>query len=43
MSSAVSHTTIPQNRLPPLQPGDRLTRDEFKRRYEAMEQLKKAE
>ena len=27
----------------PLEPGDRLTRDEFERRYEAMPQLKKAE
>ncbi len=29
--------------LPPLEPGDRLTRAEFERRYEAMPQLKKAE
>jgi hypothetical protein len=29
--------------LPPLEPGDRLSRDEFERRYEAMPQLKKAE
>jgi Uma2 family endonuclease len=29
--------------IPPLEPGDRLTRDEFERRYEAMPQLKKAE
>ncbi len=29
--------------LPPLEPGDRLTRDEFERRYEAMPDLKKAE
>jgi Uma2 family endonuclease len=29
--------------LPPLEPGDRLTRDEFERRYEAMPNLKKAE
>jgi Uma2 family endonuclease len=28
---------------PPLQNGDRLTRDEFERRYEAMPELKKAE
>lgn len=27
----------------PLEPGDRLTRDEFERRYDAMPQLKKAE
>jgi Uma2 family endonuclease len=29
--------------LPPLEPGDRLDRDEFERRYEAMPNLKKAE
>jgi Uma2 family endonuclease len=29
--------------IPPLEPGDRLTRDEFERRYEAMPNLKKAE
>jgi Uma2 family endonuclease len=29
--------------IPPLEPGDRLTRDEFERRYDAMPQLKKAE
>jgi Uma2 family endonuclease len=29
--------------IPPLEPGDRLSRDEFERRYEAMPQLKKAE
>jgi Uma2 family endonuclease len=29
--------------IPPLQNGDRLTRDEFERRYEAMPDLKKAE
>ena len=29
--------------LPPLENGDRLTRDEFERRYEAMPKLKKAE
>ena len=29
--------------LPPLEPGDRLTRDEFERRYNAMPDLKKAE
>jgi Uma2 family endonuclease len=33
----------PPRRLPPLQNGDRLTRDEFERRYEAMPHLKKAE
>ncbi len=30
-------------RIPPLEPGDHLTRDEFERRYEAMPELKKAE
>jgi hypothetical protein len=29
--------------IPPLEPGDRLTRAEFERRYEPMPQLKKAE
>ena len=29
--------------LPPLEPGDHLTRDEFERRYGAMPGLKKAE
>jgi len=29
--------------LPPLQPGDHLTADEFERRYDAMPELKKAE
>src|SRR3954465_4097664 len=29
--------------IPPLEPGDRLTRDEFERRYHAMPNLKKAE
>src|SRR2546427_3449968 len=29
--------------LPPLEGGDRLTRSEFERRYDAMPQLKKAE
>jgi Uma2 family endonuclease len=30
-------------KIPPLENGDRLTRDEFERRYDAMPQLKKAE
>ncbi|HEY2785471.1 MAG TPA: Uma2 family endonuclease [Fimbriiglobus sp.] len=30
-------------KIPPLQPGDRLTRPEFERRYQAMPQVKKAE
>ena len=29
--------------IPPLESGDRLSRDEFERRYDAMPQLKKAE
>src|SRR5438874_3939337 len=31
------------NAVPPLENGDRLTRSEFERRYEAMPHLKKAE
>ncbi|QYO64297.1 Uma2 family endonuclease [Leptolyngbya sp. 7M] len=34
---------IPPLRVPPLESGDRLTRHEFERRYEAMPNLKKAE
>jgi Uma2 family endonuclease len=33
----------PVARIPPLQPGDRLSRDEFERRYAAMKDVKKAE
>jgi len=45
MSTATSAVTEPTQArvIPPLQPGDRLTRDEFERRYEAMPHLKKAE
>src|SRR5437660_9218865 len=32
-----------QDRVPPLENGDTLTRDEFERRYAAMPHLKKAE
>lgn len=32
-----------KDRIPPLRNGDRLTRDEFERRYEAMPEVKKAE
>src|SRR6476659_3610409 len=32
-----------EGELPPLEPGDRLTREEFERRYDAMPNLKKAE
>jgi Uma2 family endonuclease len=35
--------TPPPDALLPLEPGDRLTRDEFERRYDAMPRLKKAE
>ena len=41
-SPSTSRTT-PVERVPALQNGDRLTRDEFERRYEAMPHLKKAE
>ena len=45
---AVSSTTAKppvarQSGVPPLENGDRLTRDEFERRYEAMPHIKKAE
>src|SRR5947209_2476661 len=40
MSSA---SRPPTEIIPPLEPGDRLTREEFERRYEAMPHLKKAE
>ncbi|HEX4589046.1 MAG TPA: Uma2 family endonuclease, partial [Gemmataceae bacterium] len=33
----------PKTRMPPLQSGDRLTAEEFERRYDAMPELKKAE
>ena len=36
-------TKPPEPRTPPLEPGDRLSRAEFERRYEAMPELKKAE
>src|ERR1700746_1699426 len=34
---------MPAQPLPPLESGERLTRDEFERRYDAMPGLKKAE
>lgn len=34
---------VPVAAVPPLEPGDRLTREEFERRYEAMPESKKAE
>jgi Uma2 family endonuclease len=39
----VAPTPKPEERIPPLQNGDRLTRAEFERRYDAMPELKKAE
>ncbi|NJN68148.1 MAG: Uma2 family endonuclease [Chloroflexaceae bacterium] len=44
-TTAVTTTEDPGERsvLPPLRPGDRLTREEFERRYEAMPHVKKAE
>ena len=38
-----SEAASPVERIPPLENGDRLTRPEFERRYEAMPHLKKAE
>jgi hypothetical protein len=45
MTKATIHQPKPieQERIPPLQTGDRLSRDEFERRYDAMPGLKKAE
>ena len=34
---------LPSEQIPPLESGDRLTREEFERRYEASPQVKKAE
>src|SRR5258708_8804654 len=34
---------VEAERIPPLQNGDRLTAEEFERRYDAMPELKKAE
>src|SRR5579871_5697106 len=44
--ATASSRSQPPNRggeIPPLEPGDRLSRAEFERRYDAMPQLKKAE
>ena len=45
--AVASTTAMPrvalENGVPPLENGDRLTRDEFERRYDAMPHLKKAE
>ena len=44
MSSAVNEPSVKAKQtIPPLENGDRLTRAEFERRYDAMPQLKKAE
>jgi Uma2 family endonuclease len=42
-SDAVTSTDLPVSPVPRLEPGDRLTRAEFERRYEAMPEIKKAE
>jgi len=42
-SPQVPASQTPPLPVPPLEPGDRLTREEFERRYNAMPQLKKAE
>lgn len=38
-----TRAAIPTTAVPPLEPGDHLTRDEFERRYEAMPEHIKAE
>ncbi len=43
MSSEPSAATEATNQPLPLEPGDRLTREEFERRYDAMPHVKKAE
>src|SRR4051795_9594200 len=44
LSTPIPHDQPPAAApIPPLQNGDRLTRDEFERRYDAMPGLKKAE
>jgi Uma2 family endonuclease len=43
MTAKVEHGFAKSDRIPPLESGDRLTRQEFERRYTAMPQLKKAE
>src|SRR5438067_5571861 len=42
-SPATDVPAVVPSKPPPLEAGDRLTRDEFERRYEAMPHLKKAE
>ncbi len=41
--SSITHPANGAGTIPPLEPGDRLTRHEFELRYEAMPELKKAE
>ncbi len=38
-----AHSPLAQSTIPPLEPGDRLSRAEFERRYQAMPNLRKAE
>jgi len=42
-STRVAEPPVTLGEVPPLEPGDRLTRAEFERRYEAMPRLRKAE
>jgi len=39
----MSSTSTPSEKLPKLENGDRVTRDEFERRYQQMPNVKKAE
>ncbi len=41
--TATKHSGLDAEQIPPLESGDRLSRPEFERRYEAMPELKKAE
>lgn len=43
MAASVEHGFNKSGRIPPLESGDRLSRQEFERRYTAMPQIKKAE
>ncbi len=42
-SGLATATSAPNLPVPPLEPGDRLSRDEFERRYESMPHVQKAE